>query len=62
MKDFDAFKRPKKSGTFSEDMKKELKEIYHLYSLEELAEHFGTTAKIVKAQAERQYLSKKRKN
>ncbi len=51
-------KKPKKDPPFTDDMKRELKKIYHLYTLEELAEHFERTVNQVKNQAERQYLSK----
>ena len=60
--DFTKITKPKKRGPFTEAMKKELKEIYHLYSYEELAERFNTTPDKVKAQGQRLYLSKIRKN
>ena len=60
--DFTRITKPKKPAHFTEAMKKELKEIYHLYSYEELAKRFNTTPTKVKAQGQRLYLSKVNKN
>lgn len=54
--------KPNKKRVFTDEMRKHLKDNYHLMSLEELAEYYGLNTKQVKNQAERQYLSKRKPN
>ena len=55
-------KKPKKTPPFTSEMKKELKEFYHIFTVEELATYFNRNIKQVKNQAQRQYLSKRGKS
>lgn len=56
------YSKPRRNQSkFTDAMKIELKAMYHLNTLEELAEHFGLTVKEVKNQVDRQYLTKRDK-
>lgn len=50
-----------KPPVFSDEMKQELKELYHLMSTEDLAIYFDRNIKQVKNQAQRLYLTKRGK-
>ena len=54
-------RRVGKKPIFTTEMKKELKEIYHLRSIEELAVHFDRSVRQIKNQVSRQYLTKRDK-
>ena len=54
-------KKPKKAPPFTDDMKRELKNIYHLFTLKELAVHFNRDVGQVSNQAQRQYLTRRGK-
>ena len=57
--EFNNKKVARNQSVFTDDMKRELKEMYHLFTLEELADHFKLTVNQVKNQAQRQYLTKR---
>lgn len=50
-----------KPPVFSDEMKRELKELYHTMSVEDLAVHFDRNVKQIKNQAQRLYLTKRGK-